>query len=145
MEIGKIREAFMGNMGCAQIVAGEFAEETGLSQEQLFKMGAAFDGGMMRGETCGAVIAAYNVLGLIAGHCGPDQDEQKGKMLGMILRFNELLGEKRSCFMCREMLDADIRTAEGMEKIIQGGLMMNECPLIINDVLDALKQVIREN
>ncbi len=145
MDIEKIRDAFMRNMGCGQLVAGEFAEETGLSQEQLFKMGAAFDGGMMRGETCGAVIAAYNVLGLIAGHGGPDQDEQKGKMLGMVLRFNELLGEKRSSFVCKEMLDADISTPEGMEKIVQGGLMMNECPVIINDVLDALKQVIREN
>lgn len=146
MTIEEIKDLFMRDAGCGQIVAGEFAEETGLSKETLWKLAGCFDGGMLRGETCGAVIAAYNVIGLIAAHDGPDQLEQKGKMLGLELRFNELFQEKRNnCgFVCKEIMGADISTPEGMEQIIQGGLMFDICPGLIIDVVDSLKQAISE-
>lgn len=144
MSIDEIREMFMSNMGCAQAVAGQFTEETGLDREQLYRMGAAFDGGMMRGETCGCIVAANMIIGCVAGHSGPNQDEQKGQMLTLMLRFNELFREKRDSFMCRELLDADISTPEGMSKIVEGGLMMNVCPVIVQDTVECLKQAISE-
>ncbi|MBQ0004684.1 MAG: C_GCAxxG_C_C family protein [Clostridiales bacterium] len=144
MDINVIQDLFMRDAGCGQIVAGEFAEETGLAKETLWKMAASFDGGMMRGETCGAVIAAYNVIGLIAGHDGPEQLEQKGEMLRMTLLFNEKFLTKRKSFVCKEILGADITTADGMDQIINGGLMMNVCPVVINEVIEALKETIVE-
>lgn len=144
MDITAIQELLMRDAGCAQIVAGEFTEETGLDRETLYRMAAAFDGGMMRGETCGAVVGAYMVIGLIAGHSGPDQMEQKGKLLTLEFRFNELFLEKRKSFVCKELIDADISTPEGMDRIINGGIMMNECPCIIMDVVSSLKQAIED-
>lgn len=144
MTIDEIRDMFMSNMGCAQSVAGQFTEETGLDMEQLYRMTAAYDGGMMRGETCGCIIAAYMIMGCIAGHSGPDQDEQKGKLLTLMMRFNELFCEKRDSFMCRELLDADISTPEGMSKIAEGGLMMNVCPVIVQETVECLKQAVSE-
>ena len=144
MDIREIQDLFMRDAGCGQMVASEFTEETGLDKETLWKMCAAFDGGMMRGETCGAVIAAYNVIGLIAGHNGPEQLEQKGEMLRMMIMFNEKFLAKRGSFICKEILDADITTPEGMDQIINGGLMMNICPVVINEVIEALKETIAE-
>lgn len=141
----QITDLFMHQVDCSQITAGEFTEETGLSKEDLYKINACYAGGMLRGETCGAIIGAYNVIGLIYGHSGPDQDAQKGQMLTKMLRFNELFSEKRGeGFMCKELLDADISTKEGMDKIVNGGLMFNVCPLIIQDAVECLKTVINE-
>lgn len=144
MTIDEIREMFMSNMGCAQAVAGQFTEETGLDREQLYRMTAAYDGGMMRGETCGCIVAAYMILGCMAGHSGPYQDEQKGQLLTLLLRFNELFREKRGSFLCRELLDADISTSEGMSRIVEGGLMMNVCPVIVQETVECLKQAISD-
>ncbi len=146
MNLEMIKELFMQDVGCGQIVAGEFAKETGLPREILWKMTGCYDGGMLRGETCGAVIAAYNVIGLIAGHDGPNQAEQKGRMFSLELRYNELLQERRNNagYICKEILGADISTKEGAELIIQGGRMFEICPRFIMDSIECLKQAIGE-
>ncbi len=141
----QVVELFMQQMDCSQITAAEFADETGMSREELCRITACFAGGMMRGETCGAVIGAYNVIGAIYGHAGPNQDEQKGIMMTKMFEFNSRFSERRGGkFMCKELLDADISTKEGMEKIIGGGLMTEVCPLIILDAIECLKEVINE-
>ena len=50
---------------CAQAVLCSFADKTGLSTEQLMKLGAGFGVGMGCMEaTCGALIAAEMLMGL---------------------------------------------------------------------------------
>lgn len=50
---------------CAQAVLCAFTEETGLSEEQLMRIGAGFGVGMGCMEaTCGALIAAQILMGL---------------------------------------------------------------------------------
>ena len=51
---------------CCQAVLRAFQEESGLSEEQLMRLGAAFGAGMggMEG-TCGALVAADMLLGLL--------------------------------------------------------------------------------
>ena len=63
MEKEKIAELFMKGIDCSQVVAGAFAEELGITQEEAYKMAAGFGGGMGIGETCGAVVGAMIVLG----------------------------------------------------------------------------------
>ena len=53
MEKEKIAELFMKGIDCSQVVAGAFAEELGITQEEAYKMAAGFGGGMGIGETCG--------------------------------------------------------------------------------------------
>ena len=53
MEKEKIAELFMKGIDCSQVVAGAFAEELGITQEEAYKMVAGFGGGMGIGETCG--------------------------------------------------------------------------------------------
>ena len=108
-------------------------------------MSACYAAGMLRGETCGAVLAAYNVIGLIYGHDEEGDDAQKGRMLQKMLRFNELFGEKYSQgFQCKELLGADISTSEGGKKINEENLLFNLCPAICCDVVEVLKKVISE-
>ena len=80
MEKEKIAELFMKGIDCSQVVAGAFAEELGITQEEAYKMAAGFGGGMEIGETCGAVVGAMIVLGLKFGHCDTEHMEQKDIM-----------------------------------------------------------------
>ena len=140
-----VAENFKNGIDGGQVVAGQFEEETGYSLSQLRKMSACYTAGMMRGETCGAVLAAYNVIGLIYGHDEEGDDVQKGQMLQKMLRFNELFGEKYSQgFQCKELLGADVSTSEGGKKINEENLLFNLCPAICCVVVEVLKKVISE-
>lgn len=140
-----VAENFKNGIDCGQAVAGQFEEETGCTLSRLRKMSACYAAGMMRGETCGAVLAAYNVIGLIYGHDEEGDDAQKGQMLQKMLRFNELFGEKYSQgFQCKELLGADISTPEGGKKINEENLLFTLCPTICCDVVEILKKVISE-
>lgn len=140
-----VAEYFKNGIDCGQVVAGQFEAETGCTLSRLRKMSACYAAGMMRGETCGAVLAAYNVIGLIYGHDEEGDDAQKGQMLQKMLRFNELFGEKYSQgFQCKELLGADISTSEGGKKINEENLLFTLCPAICCDVVEVLKKVISE-
>lgn len=138
-------EKFKNGIDCGQVVTEQFEAETGLTVSLLRKVSACYAAGMMRGETCGAVLGAYNVIGLIYGHSEEGDEAQKGKMLEKMLRFNEYFGEKYSeGFQCKELLGADISTPEGGKKINEENLLFTKCPQICCDVVEVLKRVISE-
>ena len=141
-EIAKLIE---DEIDCGMIITQEFTEETGLTVEQLRKITSCYGAGMLRGETCGAVIAAYNVIGLMYGHCKEHDNEQKGIMLSKMLRFNELFEEIYPSYMCKEIMGADITTKEGGRKIMEENLLMTHCPDVIYDVLNILEEVVNED
>ncbi|MDO4518482.1 MAG: C-GCAxxG-C-C family protein [Bacillota bacterium] len=140
----QVLDRFSKSIGCGQVVAEQFSEETGLTPEQLRKMQACFDAGMFRGETCGAVIAAYNVIGLLYGHSADCDEEQKGIMMSKMFRFNELFNETYDGLMCKELLGADISTKEGNAIITEKNLLVEFCPQVVADAVEILKQVINE-
>lgn len=145
MTTENVIEKFKNGIDCGQVVAEQFEAETGFDASALRKMTACYAAGMMRGETCGAVLGAYNIIGLLYGHSEEGDDAQKGQMLQKMLRFNELFGEKHSeGFQCKELLGADISTAEGGKKINDENLLFTVCPNICCDAVEVLKQVISE-
>ena len=57
---------------CCQAVLAAYAEELGLPPELLYRMGAAFGGGMATMEaTCGALCGAQIVMGLMSAQGKP--------------------------------------------------------------------------
>lgn len=61
----------------------------GMTKEQARKMSACFGGGMMCGETCGAVTGALIVLGMVFGHSEENDGDQKGIMAGKVAEFKK--------------------------------------------------------
>ena len=66
-------------LNCCQAVLAAYADELGLSEEMIMKLGAAFGAGMggMDG-TCGALCGAEMVLGLKAYDGRPVSKQAKG-------------------------------------------------------------------
>lgn len=63
MEKERIAELFMKGIDCSQVVAGAFAEELGITQEEAYKMAARLAAEWESAETCGAVVGAMIMFG----------------------------------------------------------------------------------
>ena len=76
----EIKDLFMQGIDCSQVVTTEFAEKMQLTEEQARKVSACFGGGMMCGETCGAVTGALMVIGMVYGHSRKGIRSKKDRM-----------------------------------------------------------------
>lgn len=85
----EVCQLFMAGIDCSQVVTGACAEKMGMTKEQARKMSACFGGGMMCGETCGAVTGALMVLGMVFGHSEENDGDQKGVMAGKVAEFKK--------------------------------------------------------
>ena len=85
---------------CCQAVLCAFEDELDMPMEQLRKLGAAFGGGMgcMEG-TCGALVAAQMLLGLIRYEGRPVARDAAGQLR----RFSQMCGAT----LCKEIKGRD--------------------------------------
>lgn len=134
----QVADLFMHQIDCGSVVAGEFAEETGVDQATLRKAAGAFGGGMFAGETCGAFAAAAVVIGLKYGISELDDEEQKGKMMEKYFTFAGKMHEKYPSFLCRDLLGCSVPEAA------ESGKMMEFCPALCEEVVACLKDVLSE-
>lgn len=95
-----------------------------MTKEQARKMSACFGGGMMCGETCGAVTGALIVLGMVFGHSEENDGDQKGIMAGKVAEFKKRFLEKYPSDMCREILGHDISKPDEMDKVLEKALCL---------------------
>ena len=141
MDKEKIAELFMRGQDCGQVTLEYFADSLGISKEEANKMTAAFGGGIGIGETCGAVLASMMVIGMKCGHNGPDDHENKDKLLAKRAEFIEEWEERRGSCMCNDMLEDDISTPEGFQRILGAGKLFDLCPEIVLDAIDILENM----
>ena len=132
----------MQGIDCSQVVTGAFAEKMGMTEEQARKVSSCFGGGMMCGETCGAVTGALMVIGMVYGHSREGDQSQKEIMAAKTGEFKKLFGEKYSSCICRELLGHDISKPGEMEKVLEKGLMFDFCPRVVEDTIDILEKLL---
>ena len=76
--VSRAVELFKQGYNCSQAVVAAFADIYGFTEEQAFRMGASFGGGIGRmRETCGAACGLFLVAGLETG--ATDAMEKEGK------------------------------------------------------------------
>ena len=142
MKQEEIRELFIKGIDCSQVVAGAFAEEMGMTEEEARKVSACFGGGMMCGETCGAVTGALMVLGMKYGHCKEDDMDQKNIMMQKTAEFKAYFQQKYPSCMCREVLGYDLGKPGELEKVMEEGLLLDFCPGVVEAAIEALEKVL---
>src|SRR5699024_9204136 len=120
----EIGELFVRGIDCAQVGAGRFAEEMGMTEEDARKVSACFGGGMMCGETCGAVTGALMVLGMKYGNCREEDMDQKNIMMQKTAEFKKNFQQKYPSCMCRELLGHDLGKQGELEKVMEEGLLL---------------------
>lgn len=142
MQKEEIRELFVQGIDCSQVVAGTFAEDLGMSEETMRKVSACFGGGMMCGETCGAVTGALMVIGMKYGHSKEGDLRQKDIMMKKTAEFKTLFAEKRTSCLCRDLLGEDISKPGVLEKVIEQGTLLSFCPGVVEDAIEVLEKIL---
>ena len=120
---------------CSQAVLAVFCEEFGLSREQAFKISISFGGGMRKGEVCGACTGAIMALGLKYG-------ENKSKSDEMCVKFLDSFEKENGSYICRDLLDCDIRTEEGIKYAIDNNLFKEICPKMVESAVKIAQELI---
>ena len=120
---------------CSQAVLTVFCEEFGLSREQAFKISISFGGGMRKGEVCGACTGAIMALGLRYG-------ENKSKSDEMCVKFLDSFKKENGSYICRDLLDCDIRTEEGIKYAIDNNLFKEICPKMVESAVKIAQELI---
>jgi len=136
-------DSFARGFNCSQSVLAAYAEQFGLTEEQALKVAGGFGGGMGRmAETCGAVTGAIMVIGLKFASTTPGDMQGKENAYAVVREFVHRFKGRNVTVLCRELLDCDISTPEGMKRAQQEKLIKKYCPKLIQDAAEILDQLI---
>jgi C_GCAxxG_C_C family probable redox protein len=136
------RLRFSQNFNCAQSVFVIFAPQLGLDEHQALKIASPLGGGVARrGQVCGAVTGALMALGLAHGADTPAGKEDAYR-LGE--EFMQLFEARHATILCRELLDLDISTPEGLQQAREKGLFNSLCPLYVGDAVEIVQEMLAE-
>jgi C_GCAxxG_C_C family probable redox protein len=143
-KIMEARKLFDGNFNCAQSALSVFDLEFGISREKLQHLSSGFGAGMCyQGMTCGAVAGAYMALGLISGKKFHEPEMIKENTFQLIKVFNKKFIEKHGSTICKELLQFDISTVQGIEIARQNGVFENRCPNFVPDAVAMIESQIK--
>lgn len=136
----EINELLSQGYDCGQISLLSAAPRLGLSREEALSLAAGFGGGMLAGETCGAVVGALIAIGYKNGTWAPGDLDAKGKVMEQIAAFRSRFAEKKGSCLCRELLGYNIAIPEEAQKIGELGLTATLCPGIIEEAVELLQE-----
>ena len=133
--VDKALDLFESKFNCAQAVFASFSQELGLDEKQALKIGGCFGSGMRKGEVCGACTGAIMALGLKYG-------ENKSKSDEMCVKFLDSFKKENGSYICRDLLDCDIRTEEGIKYAIDNNLFKEICPKMVESATKITQELI---
>lgn len=139
----RIRQEFIKGYDCSQVVLREYAGKLNITEDEANRISACFGGGMMMGETCGAVTGALMAIGLKYGHSDIDNlMEQKEIMMEKSAQFREKFIEEYGTVICRPMLGYDVSRPEELEEALNSGRMLDFCPKVVEKAIKILEEIL---
>ena len=141
-------EALVGfgkGVDCSQAVFAEFAPqfENGVDRETALKIAAIFGGGMLEGDTCGAVSGALMALGLKYGQGDKVDSVKKNVMTRKAMEFKTKFAEKYGSCLCKEMLGYKI--PEEMDKIMAENKFGTVCCNAVADACELVAEILNSD
>lgn len=94
------------------------------------------------GETCGVVTGSMMVIGLKHGKIKADDDEAKEKTYRFVNRFVERFKAIHGSIKCRELLDCDMSSPEGLQDFKNRNLIETRCIMFVKDAADILEGIL---
>ncbi len=135
---------FLAGFACSQAILAEYAELFDLRREQAIKIAAGFAGGMRIGSTCGAVAAAYMILGLKFGRQQCENQEGREPVYTAIMDFNRRFEADNGSLNCKNLLGCDISTAKGLDTAKKENLFRTLCPRFVRSAAELLDEMLDE-
>ncbi|MCL2775351.1 MAG: C-GCAxxG-C-C family protein [Oscillospiraceae bacterium] len=139
-------ECFQNGFNCAQAILSTYCEDFGLDKETALKIACGLGAGMGRlGETCGAVSAAYLLIGLKYGTYLKENELEhadiffKEKTYATVKEFAKLFEEKNKTTICRELLGVDFDSGD---KQTVNERVKTICPKMIRDSAEIVEKIL---
>ena len=126
---------FLKTMNCSQAILETYGPAFGMKPEQAKKLATGFAGGMGMGHDCGAVTAAYMVLGLAHG-------PKEGKVFPKLEAFNQEFKAHHRDLGCSQLLGVDMGTKEGVKEAETKGLFTSRCPGFVESAAEILEKIL---
>lgn len=134
MQVENIQNEFKKGDNCAQIIVKHFAKKCNIDENDFSSMCTFFGGGMMQASFCGSVSASYMVLGLL-------YKDNKNLLNKKIKEFQNEYDKNYKSKICKEILDADLTTKDGMKKIKKDNLFMGVCPNVVYKCIKIIEKI----
>jgi C_GCAxxG_C_C family probable redox protein len=143
----KASQLFRQGYNCAQAVLTAFCDETGLDEETSVKLASSFGGGMGRlREVCGAMTAAFMVVGIKYGYTSPESQEQKADHYQLIQDIAARFKEKNLSIICRELLDlSETHSIPMPDRRTEQYYADRPCEKFVSDAAEILDNIIAKN
>jgi C_GCAxxG_C_C family probable redox protein len=137
-------DVFLKDCACSQAILVTYSRRYGLDPGHAMKLAAGLAGGMRMAETCGAVTGAIMVLGMHG--CGDDCNTGKGreKTYSLVREFTARFEQRNGSTRCKELLDCDISTAEGMKAAKDRNLFKTRCADMVRSAAEILEEMLKE-
>lgn len=137
---------YVSGCNCAQSVLLAFQDITDISEDNLFKISYGLGAGMGRlQQTCGAVTAAYLLIGLIYGNQKSEGQKSKEKVYKFVREFNDEFIKRNKTTSCRELLNCDLNTDEGKKCYKDNNLSIKICVKCVKHSVNILNELILSN
>lgn len=142
----KAKAYFSDGFNCSQSVLAVFASRYNLDLELALRIATGFGGGIgSQGETCGVVSGAVMVIGLEHGKTKADDKTAKAKTYKLVQEFSRRFSHQLGSTRCKELLGCDLSTEEGYKTAKEKGLFKSVCPVLIEQGIDILEEILKEN
>jgi len=94
------------------------------------------------GETCGVVTGSMMAIGLKHGKIKADDDEAKEKTYRLVNDFVDKFTATHNSIKCRELLNCDMSTPEGLQDFKDRNLIETHCARFVKDAADILEGIL---
>lgn len=135
---------FMEGYRCSQAVLGAYAGEFGLDMGLARKITLALAGGSGVGGECGAVSAAYIVLGLKYGFTHSGDPERVDVLINKTKAFVEKFKSLHGAIDCPGLIGLDIFSLEGRKAFAENNLKATVCTRYVGDAVKILEEILAE-
>ncbi len=133
---------FKEGFSCSQAVLAAYSKQFGLEQETAMKLSAGFGGGMKMAGTCGALTGGFMVIGLKHGHSEAEDKEGKKRLGALIKDFTAKFKKRAGSLTCRELMNCDISTQEGLRLANETDLFSVVCPKAVRAAAEILDEML---
>jgi C_GCAxxG_C_C family probable redox protein len=106
-------EYFKHGYNCAQSVILSLAPSLNIDKTVAESMALGFGGGMGAQNTCGAVSAAYMIMGLYVGKLtNLSEQARKNEISRLMTAYNKIFNEQYGSINCRSLTGEDFSTLD---------------------------------
>jgi C_GCAxxG_C_C family probable redox protein len=137
--VSRAAQLFRDGCACSQAILATYGPPLGLPRETAMQVAAGFAGGMRLGDACGAVTGSLMTLGLRHGSANCDTAEGRTEVYAHVVEFTKRFRERCGSLVCRELLECDISTPEGMQQARDRNLFMTTCVKLVEDAATILE------